>query len=192
MKTLNLVAVAELINENTVVANTFGKKSFFKFHIQESVQDILDEIKENENAKWFAFLDDKLEDRYILSDKLSEWRGSVDVITPETLRVNCVNGRFFYFVTDNGDGTSSVEFNGCINALLQQEIIPTLTYIPGTLRAMYEGMYSFVSIEEYCEIRRLRNGDERGWGELLNKKFNNEIPCFGKYDVVEKVEKYAA
>ncbi len=188
MKTLNLVAVANEIENNNTVANSFGRKSFFKFQIQESVQDILDELEKNENSKWLAF---PQEDKYILTDKLSGWKGSVDVITPETLRVNCVNGRFFYFVTDNGDGSSSVEFNGCINALLQQEICPTMTYCPGSLKGMYEGMYSFVSIQDYCEIRRLRNGDERSWGQSVNKKFNNEIPCFGKYDVVE-VEKYAA
>lgn len=188
MKTLNLVAVANEIENNNTVANSFGRKSFFKFQIQESITDILDELEKNDNPDWVAF---SQRDKYVLTDKLSGWEGSVDVITPETLRVNCVNGRFFYFVTDNGDGSSSVEFNGSLAALLQQEICPAMSYIPGTLRAMYEGMYSFVSIEEYCEIRRLRNGDERGWGELVNKKFNNEIPCFGKYDVVE-IEKYAA
>ena len=82
-------------------------------------------------------------------------------------------------IEDKEGGGAEVSFQGPVNALLAQALMPRMTYVPGTLRAMSEDMPDYASIAEFMEIRAERNAgcpnpqDRHGW--RVNMKFNNEL-----------------
>lgn len=187
MKALNLVSIATEIKNNNVLTAS-GKKSSFRFRISQSVQDIINEILYGSNTEWSGYREKQRV--LILQDLSSGWKTDAVIYNNNHIVVNCMNNRYSYFVSNDGAGGATVEFNGSLAALLQQDIIPTMSYVPGTLQARYEDIQGYLSIEDYCEIRNSRNGDETTEGERINAKFNNEIPCFAKAEIIE--EKKAA
>lgn len=195
MKALNLVAVENEINNDfnfSFLAHKAGKKSFFRFRIKESIETII--ALTQKGGKGFYFSDDLSESNrlVIISTYDGWWKAYVDVIDEDHINITCANKKYHYFLSRNEDGGCNVEFDGSIAALLQQTTMPKMTYIPDTLEGTYENFGFYLPISIYCQIRFIRNGDETYGGDEINKMFNNEIPCFRKYNYVEQIEECAA
>lgn len=107
---------------------------------------------------------------------------------------------FEYKIRDNQDKPGAVvEFNGPINGLLRQNLLPKMTYVPGTLEAKFidaqsgEDLTSYMGINQYGEIRKEKNkrnsrSDEEDFGNSqdyfgynVNRAFNNELDFLPKH-----------
>ncbi len=109
--------------------------------------------------------------------------------TDEGLNITTAWGGYKYNIKDKSDGKGAeVEFHGPLNALLNQNILPTMTYVPKTLEGKFvdaetqEDLTPFMDINSYGAIRKKKNGktskQENGqdkYGAQINKKFHNEI-----------------
>lgn len=98
---------------------------------------------------------------------------------------------FVYDIYQKEDGGCTVEFSGPLNGLLQQNLLPSMTYVPGTLEGKFlsnddkEELTPYLDIDTYCMLRAQKNHEsanaQDGYGAQMNAQFNNEIPVFGKW-----------
>ena len=152
-------------------------KSYFKFEITQTVGVLLYKIEQNANKRWG--IDGDVKGNEFRLFKLDEPDKYVDVeVDNGRLYFATVNG-YFYEVVDNEEDGARVTFEGPVNAMLAQSLMPRMTYVHETLIAKYEDMDDYVGIQEFMEIREERHEgqpnpqDKFGW--RINMKFNNEL-----------------
>ena len=96
---------------------------------------------------------------------------------------------FEYEISQNKKGGSTVEFSGPLNALMRQNLLPNMTYVPGTLEGKFVDdkgdLTPYMSIDDYCLLREQKNRGRENqqdvYGAHINAEFNNEIPAFKKW-----------
>lgn len=113
------------------------------------------------------------------------------------LKIETAWGGYVYDIRPNEDAKGcSVEFSGPVNALLNQNLLPEMTYIPHTLEGKFvdkdtgKDLTPYMSMPVYGECRAKKNeqviedsygyeekgNPQDGYGYNVNSKFNNEIP----------------
>ena len=104
---------------------------------------------------------------------------------------------FEYQISENKDGGSTVEFSGPLNALMNQNLLPNMTYINGTLEGKFVDdkgdLTPYMPIENYCILRAQKNrgkeNEQDVYGAHINARFNNEIPAFKKWVDITATER---
>lgn len=196
--------------------------SVFCFEIEETSADLLKEMKElpkkyfpdirevGENgdvhfrkgfskASWeYAEIDEKhleLRDPEFNSEAQVEIKDDgLDIITAW--------GGYNYKITDKKDGKGAkVEFRGPVNALLKQNLLPSMTYVPSTLEGKFvdaetqEDLTGFMDMHCFGIMRAAKNekkiedsyeyyekgNSQDNYGFWVNMKFNNEIDFLPKH-----------
>ena len=189
--------------------------SVFSFKIEESSQDLLKEMKElpkkrkpdyemtdingethiqrgDYKVRWeYSERNDKiyLTDRYVSSGS----NVAVVTKTDEGLEIETAWGGYKYTISDNKKGGANVEFHGPVNALLKQDLLPPMTYVPHTLKGKFVDSHNgsdltpYMDISTYGVIRKAKNtqvdnvsyeqetNPQDVYGSAVNKMFNNEI-----------------
>lgn len=159
-------------------------KSYFKFEITQTINVLLYKIEKGAGKRWG--IDGNVKDEKFKLFKLDEPEKYVDVeVDDNRLYFTTVNG-YKYEVVDKVKDGAEVTFEGPVNALLAQSLLPRMTYVPNTLWGKYEDMELYVEIQDFMEIRELKHEgkpnpqDKFGW--RINMKFNNElVPWFPKF-----------
>ena len=181
--------------------------SKFRFEIEESVDDLVRGMKERPKKyrrwKFIDFRNSEYKDiygDYILQDP--EYDNSYASVKEEEgkLSITTAWGGYNYEITPREKGGSSVEFSGPVNALLNQNLLPEMTYIPYTLegkcvdRETGRDLTMYMDMQSYGTLRSLKNeqviqdsfeykmpgNSQDGYGHHINAQFNNEIPFLPK------------
>ncbi|MCM1324606.1 MAG: hypothetical protein NC218_10830 [Acetobacter sp.] len=152
-------------------------QSFFKFEITQTTKVLLYKIKTGDGKRWN--LNDDAGANILSLEEIGRPENAVTVrISPNVLHFTTVHGYVYVVEDKKGDG-ASVTFNGPVNALLTQSLMPRMTYVPETLVGMCSDMDDYAPIDVFMEKREARhNGrvnpqDKYGW--RVNMKFNNEL-----------------
>lgn len=124
----------------------------------------------------------------------------------DALKIETAWGGYVYDIRQNEDTKGcSVEFSGPVNALLKQNLLPEMTYIPHTLEGKFvnkdtgKDLTSYMNMSLYGKYRAKKNEQiiqdgyeykEKGnsqdiYGYNVNFKFNNEIPFLPHSDALE-------
>ena len=159
-------------------------KSYFIFEITQTINVLLYKIEKGAGKRWGIEGDIKGKEFKLF--KLGEPEKYVDVeVDDNKLYFTTVNG-YKYEVVDKVKDGAEVTFEGPVNALLAQSLLPRMTYVPYTLWGKYEDMALYVEIQDFMEIRELKHEgkpnhqDKFGW--RINMKFNNElVPYFPEF-----------
>ena len=95
-----------------------------------------------------------------------------------------------YTIKQDERGGCVIEFDGPLLALLDERLLPPMTYVPGTLNGKFvkdgEDLTDYMLIDEYLSIDNKRSTKDLDWeydgyvfehafGMTSNAKFNNEI-----------------
>lgn len=171
--TLNQINEKLAFENPNMSSKPWSKNSIFNFEIEETIEDLIKDIKMCEEWAYseqngLMFIEDEN-----FSSYATAW------MEGEKLCISTAWSGFKYTFEPTEDG-SKVIFEGPLNALGRQNLLPDLTYVPGTLVAKYEDMDDYVDMKSYCDERKLRHGGERNpqdrYGAGVNFWFNNEIP----------------
>lgn len=190
MKTLKTKELNSILsNEGSFLSEiapiSVSNYSVFHFSIEETVEELRDRIK-NPACDEFGEKAWEVRDydgRYYFSDDFSNCRARAYLDDSPQGRLIIISAMscFKYEVTNLPQGGAEVFFDGPLNALLRQNLLPKMTYISHTLEAKYDDMEDFLSIEEYCFLRKEKAegkaNDQDVYGFWVNKNFYNEIPC---------------
>lgn len=186
-------------------------RSMFRFEIKENIKELIDNIKSGSKEKkrhlnyighdgsYNEYLNyekqwdlHKREDGSLLLID-TNWNDCYATVTPNSkgLHIKTATGQYQYTITQNDQGGCTVEFNGPVNALLNQQLLPHMTYNPHTLEGKFidkEGndITSYAPMDIYGKLRNQKNqqpdkygnihNQQDGFGFNINKHFNNEIP----------------
>lgn len=151
-------------------------QSFFKFEITQTTSFLVYMMKMGDGKRW-TLIADTPQRMTLLEIDNPENKTEVRLL-PNVLHFTTVRG-FVYVVEDKKSNGAVVSFNGPVNALLMQFLMPRMTYVPQTLVGMSSDMPNFAPISEFMKQREMRhNGqvnpqDKHGW--RVNMKFNNEL-----------------
>lgn len=152
-------------------------ESFFKFEISQTTKVLLYKICKGDGKRWNVEYDASGHPAFLREIEHPENFVQIKVL-PNTLHFTTVRG-YVYLVEDKkGDG-AEVCFNGPVNALLAQSLMPRMTYVRETLVGMSSDMDDYAPIAEFMAKREKRhNGevnpqDKHGW--RVNMKFGNEL-----------------
>ena len=160
-------------------------ESFFKFEISQTTKVLLYKISKGDGRRWNVDYDEG--GKPVLLREIGNPENFVQIkALPSALHFTTVRG-YVYLVEDKkGDG-ANVTFNGPVNALLTQSLMPRMTYIRQTLVGMSSDMEDYAPIAEFMAKREERhNGevnpqDKHGW--RVNMKFDNElVPWLPPFD----------
>ena len=187
-KILLFTPIMLFYRSTTLIINLifFNMDSYFKFEIKQTVQVLLYKIKEgakpkkklNGNPRWVL---DGTEDIGVMSlhavDKPEN--STLITITDNSMEITTPHG-YEYSVENHPDKDgATVVFHGPVNALLQQELMPHMTYVRETLVAKNDYNSEYVSIGQFMQARAARRAnnphpqDQYGW--KVNRYFNNEL-----------------
>ena len=152
-------------------------KCYFKFEITQTTSVLLYKIEQGVNKRWR--IEGDLKDNEFRLWALDDFQKFIDVQVGDGVLVfETVNG-YLYEVVDGEKDGAKVTFEGPVNALLAQSLMPRMTYVHETRVGKYEDMDEYVEIQEFMKIREERhNGepnpqDKYGW--RINMKFDNEL-----------------
>lgn len=175
--------------------------SVFKFEVKENVKDIIHNIKEGAQQKTYSYIghdgsyNEYSEKRWDL--KRTEdgdmylidpnWNNSYATVksTLKGIEIETATGHYTYSITQNENQGCTVEFNGPVNGLLNQNLLPKMTYVPKTLEGKFVSkngadLTPYNSIDTYGLLRDIKNGKQGNiqddYGFNINRNFNNEIP----------------
>lgn len=115
-------------------------------------------------------------------------------------------GGYKYSIKDKKDGIGAkVTYNGPVNGLMNQMLLPKMTYVLGTLEARFlnaetgHPITSFMDMDHYGFLREAKNQEtlkkykygEKGnaqdnYGYQINAKFNNELNFMPKSENLGK------
>jgi len=109
------------------------------------------------------------------------------------LKIETAWGGYVYDIRQNEDAKGcSVEFSGPVNALLRQNLLPEMTYVPHTLEGKFvdkdtgKDLTGYMDMQTYGILRSQKNEEkgnsQDGFGYSVNFKFNNEIPFLPQSD----------
>lgn len=178
--------------------------SVFQFDINETIKDLKNDM-ENRNGTDFKVAKTSAL-KYEIIDPRFEYNidGGIAYLTigKGKMSVETAFSGFKYSITENSDGGSSVTFEGPVNALLNQNLLPKMTYVPKTLSAKFvdnetgKDLTEYMDIHSYGVLRAEKNKQADEWGEKentqdkygyhINAKFNNEIDFLPKSDRIEE------
>ncbi len=195
--------------------------SEFYFEIEENVADLVKEMRElpheylpqkrfvdeetgevrfdgnrNSKAPWnFVERKENSEEAarfgdFSLQDKFSNC--SADVWQKDGgLGISTAWSGYFYDIRQKATGGCTVEFSGPVNGLLNQNLLPSMTYVHGTLQGKFvdaendRDLTSYMDMGMFGVLRAMKNGERKGeertnmqdyYGYQINSHFNNEIP----------------
>ncbi len=159
--------------------------SRFSFSIEESVDDLVKQIKEkdgnmntwqihpgepNKNEiRLYNYNSEENSDREDYSivetdhDKMVITTVINDVITP------------VYTITNNAKGGADVICDAPASYLLQADLLPEMTYVKHTLKGQFynqdtgENYTDFVYMNTYSKLRKIKNKDKKSLSEALNE-----------------------
>lgn len=128
------------------------------------------------------------EGKYELWDTDFDCYASVTV-EEDKMKIETAWSGFEYEISQNKNGGSTVEFSGPLNALMRQNLLPKMTYVPGTLEGKFVDdkgdLTPYMPIEKYCALREQKNHGRKNeqdvYGAHINACFNNEIPAFKEW-----------
>ena len=128
------------------------------------------------------------EGKYQLWDTDFDCYASVSV-KEDKMKIETAWSGFEYEISQNKKGGSTVEFSGPLNALMNQNLLPDMTYVPGTLEGKFVDdkgdLTPYMAIEDYCLLRAQKNqgreNQQDEYGAHINARFNNEIPAFKEW-----------
>lgn len=159
--------------------------SKFYFEIEESIEDLIRDMKErpkkhypqerviNEETGEVRFWDGgskapwkfiEIEDgKYELED--TDWCGCYASVRKEDekLSITTATSSYQYEITPRRGGGSCVEFSGPVNGLLAQNLLPEMTYVPHTLKGKFvdketgRDLTAYMDMQPYGEFRALKN-----------------------------------
>ena len=193
--------------------------SKFRFEIEESVDDLVRDMKERPKKyrrwKFIDFRNSEYKDiygDYILQDP--EYDNSYASVKEEEgkLSITTAWGGYNYEITPREKGGSNVEFSGPVNALLNQNLLPEMTYIPYTLEGKFvdretgRDLTMYMDMQSYGTLRSLKNeqviqdsfeykmpgNSQDGYGHHINAQFNNEIPFLPKKRTAQELKQERA
>lgn len=181
-------------------------RSVFTFEITESVGDVLSNILHPRGDKKDNWDIQHLEDGKLwMWDKNWPCCAKVEYSDKE-MKIETATAQYSYHIKPNkGRKGCLVEFQGPLNGLMNQVILPKMTYVHHTLEGKFvdqagKDLTKFMPISEYCMLRDAKNKqpDENGktgnlqdyYGYQVNMKFNNEIPSFSIYTPNDRMQKY--
>lgn len=152
----------------------------FKFDITQTSKVMLYKVKVNAGKKWN--ISGNVEDKNFRLVAIKDNEKYIEVVINDGgMTLTTVRG-YHYKICDKPKDGATVVFEGPINALLVQALLPKMTYVPQTLTAMADGETEWSDIETFGEIRKKRNPDKENpqdrHGYKVNAKVNNEIPFF--------------
>ena len=102
------------------------------------------------------FADYELSDPYVNSSAYVKDYG-------DSLSIQTAWSGFVYDIHQKEDGGCTVEFSGPLNGLLQQNLLPNMTYVPGTLEGKFlsnddkKELTPYLDIDTYCMLRAQKN-----------------------------------
>lgn len=160
-------------------------ESFFKFEITQTTKVLLYKMLKGDGRRWDVEYDANGKPMFLREIDKPENFVTVKVLT-DALHFTTVHG-YVYLVEDKKSDGAIVSFNGPVNALLTQSLMPRMTYVRETLVGMSSDMCDYVPIAEFMAKREERhNGevnpqDKHGW--RVNMKFDNElVPWFPAFN----------
>lgn len=161
-----------------------------KYDITQTTAVMLYKIKTNTGKKWIISGDVESSNFKLVAINDNEKFIEVNVSKGKMV-LTTVRG-YRYEISDKPKDGATVIFEGPINALLVQALLPKMTYVPQTLTAMADGETEWSDIETFGEIRKKRNPDKENpqdkHGYKVNAKVNNEIPFFPRSRAIKEVE----
>lgn len=151
--------------------------STFKFRVKQTKEVMLYKIGVNSGKKWLV--EGNVSDKEFYLCEVNMPENKVKVFSDEvSLKIQTANG-YEYTITNKGKDGAEVVFAGPVNALLNQALVPRMTYVEGTLVGKSDDMSDFAPIGEFMKLRAERYGDKpnpqdrHGW--RVNMNFNNEL-----------------
>lgn len=176
-------------------------KTAFYFRIEENVFELYSSILNHQHDEkepiWEVF-DGVMYDRNISS---AQGAGFQIDARQEALKVFTAWSNFIYYIYNLPEGGAEVFFFGPLNAILNQNLLPKMTYVPKTIKVDKEqvkglkrnllglpeekwislDVSAFISIDEYSKFRNEENKKKTNpqdkYGARINSRFNNEINC---------------
>ena len=140
----------------------------------------------------FVVVYENLDDgKYILEDPDFNSEATVDLVEGGEMRITTAWSGYEYTIIQKKEGGCMVYFDGPLNGLLKQQLLPTMTYEPYTLKGKFvsskgEELTPYMEINDYCQLREQKNKSEKneqdyysdGW---INRVFNNELHLFREW-----------
>lgn len=188
--------------------------SKFRFEIEESIEDLMQKMskptKQGHETQWkFYNIKDKIKEElrecdYRLEDPHFNCSAKVWE-KKDGLKIETAWGGYVYDIRQNKDAKGcSVEFSGPVNALLRQNLLPEMTYVPHTLEGKFvdketgKDLTGYMDMQMYGLIRTMKNekvikdsygykekgNSQDGYGYNVNFRFNNEIPFLPQSDTL--------
>ncbi len=176
--------------------------SVFQFEIKESPEKLFERIQNPSKKSWVYYSDKENPDISYMRDPYFDSHATVEKQNDGSLKITTAMGGYEYKITPNVNGGSNVEFKGPMNALLQQNLLPEMSYVPHTLEAKFVDSKSGKDLTDYLDMHTygvLRakknkqiikdnyryetvNNKQDQYGYWVNKKFNNEIDFLPQHE----------
>ncbi len=200
----------EVQNNNIDLPRTACSK--FRFDIQESPESLRKQMRSGSSECYdfedCADMDLENGPSYFLCDKYYKESYASVWDKKDEMYIETAMGNYLYSIAEKKNGGSSVEFQGPVNALLRQNLLPSMTYVPGTLQGKFynkdsgEDYTGYMDMEAFGILRERKNQQiihegEIGYnvlswhdykgnpqdnsGHWINAHFNNEIPFFAHF-----------
>ncbi len=204
MPKLNSREIEENKNlENTETTLPRDAHSVFQFDIEENIADLKKDMESRNGADFKIAKTSPY--NYEIIDPAFEYNGGGTAylhIEKNSMMVETALSGFKYSINENPKGGSSVTFEGPANALLNQNLLPKMTYVPKTLKAKFtdnetgKDLTDYLDIHSYGILRAEKNKKANAWGEKgnnqdkygynINAKFNNEIDFLPLSDKIQE------
>lgn len=236
MTKLKMNEIEDYINlENGKTDLPRNARSIFRFNIAETCQEILDKLEADSKKfmKQERFMDNNGEVSFSNKEPVNPWdykkceNGDIylwdldfpcaAIVHPkpdeQAMTIETAGG-FIYeicdFVDENFENPSgaTVYFDGPINGMMQQTLLPRMTYVPFTLEGRFydpdtnKSLTPYLKMDDFGYYRELKNkkiisdnysydrpGNQQDvYGWQVNKLFNNEIPFLPKADIAKNLQ----
>lgn len=189
--------------ENTEISLPRNAHSVFQFDIEENIADLKKDM-ENRNGADFKIAKTSPHNYEIIDPDFEYSSGGTASLHLEknSMTVETALSGFKYSITESPKGGSSVTFEGPANALLNQNLLPKMSYVPKTLKAKFidgetgKDLTDYLDIHSYGLLRAEKNKKANDWGEKgnnqdkygynINAKFNNEIDFLPLSDRIQE------
>lgn len=176
--------------------------SVFQFDINETIKDLKNDLERRNYRDFEVWKIDA--NRYGISELMGGGGGSSELTVGKgKMSIETALG-VKYNITEKPEGGSRVTFEGPVNALLDQDLLPKMTYVPYTLSAKFidsengKDLTDYMNMNSYGFLRAEKNkkadewGDKEnpqdGYGYHINAKFNNEIDFLPQSNKVDEKE----
>ena len=177
--------------------------SVFQFDIEENIADLKKDM-ESRNGTDFKIAKTSSHNYEIIDPALEYNSGGTAYLHIEknSMTVETALSGYKYSINEYPEGGSFVTFEGPVNALLNQNLLPKMSYVPQTLKAKFtdnetgKDLTDYLDIHSYGILRAEKNKKANAWGEKgnnqdkygynINAKFNNEIDFLPLNDKIKE------